>query len=560
MSTEQGQAAQPISSRAAGARRSGCLGRALFWMILIVWLAILLTGLAAAAGAWSIYRSDVILAGVSVLGVDLGGQSRAAAIRLLQSEWDSRTITVDPAPGISDGAGAGPWKLPPASLGLILDAEATVERAHAQWRSPGSEPELLRTAQQLLAMAPGFAAELGLPFPWRVGRPERIELEPVWRFEPGVAAASLRRLADQVAVAPRSASLRIVDGRVETTPPVSGRALDLTAALRRIEQNPWQVFGDRRLPVSIVAVTPPVTDVSAAASQARRLLASPIAVRLYDPYADQRFSWTISPQTIGGWLVLRSLTPAPDTPAWEVDSARVRAFVGEQEASLRKVAGPGAEQRYVDLDVAVPAIVEAVIGGTKEVRLRVLHTARQHIVGPGETLSSIAIAYGVPYPWIMLANEGTGDTLRVGQKLTIPSVDGLLPLPPIENKRIKVSIAQQRMWAYENGALKWEWPVSTGIASSPTAPGVFQIQSHETNAYAGNWDLWMPYFMGVYRPVPDQAFMNGFHGFPTRGGSQLLWTNSLGRPVTFGCILLSTANAKTLYEWAEEGVVVEISP
>ena len=65
-----------------------------------------------------------------------------------------------------------------------------------------------------------------------------------------------------------------------------------------------------------------------------------------------------------------------------------------------------------------------------------------------------------------------------------------------------------------DGQLKWEWPASTGIDSSPTAPGVFQIQSHEPNAYAGNWDLWMPSFMGIYRPVPTSEFMNGFHGFP----------------------------------------------
>jgi lipoprotein-anchoring transpeptidase ErfK/SrfK len=78
------------------------------------------------------------------------------------------------------------------------------------------------------------------------------------------------------------------------------------------------------------------------------------------------------------------------------------------------------------------------------------------------------------------------------------------------------------------------------------------------NAYAANWDLYMPHFMGVYRPIPGSNFTNGFHGFPTRGGSQLLWTNSLGTRVTYGCILLNNQNASLLYNWAEEGVVVEI--
>jgi lipoprotein-anchoring transpeptidase ErfK/SrfK len=123
-----------------------------------------------------------------------------------------------------------------------------------------------------------------------------------------------------------------------------------------------------------------------------------------------------------------------------------------------------------------------------------------------------------------------------------------------------VSITQQHAWVYENGGLKWEWPVSTGIQSSPTWPGIYQIQSHEPNAYAGNWNLWMPNFMGVYQPIPGSDFTNGFHGFPTRGGSQLLWTDSLGTRVTYGCILVSNDNIQALYNWAEEGVVVEIQP
>ena len=55
-------------------------------------------------------------------------------------------------------------------------------------------------------------------------------------------------------------------------------------------------------------------------------------------------------------------------------------------------------------------------------------------------------------------------------------------------------------------------------------------------------------------------FTNGFHGFPTRGGSQLLWTNSLGTRVTYGCILISNDHIRQLYDWAEDGVVVQITP
>ena len=68
----------------------------------------------------------------------------------------------------------------------------------------------------------------------------------------------------------------------------------------------------------------------------------------------------------------------------------------------------------------------------------------------------------------------------------------------------------------------------------------------------------MPNFMGVYLPAPGLELMNGFHGFPTRDGSNLLWTNSLGTPATYGCILVDNKHMPYFYDWAENGVVVEI--
>jgi LysM repeat protein len=214
--------------------------------------------------------------------------------------------------------------------------------------------------------------------------------------------------------------------------------------------------------------------------------------------------------------------------------------------------------RFVDSEKALVAVEGAVMDGVQPARLRVYHSPGHYTVRPGETLSSISTVVGIPYPWIEQANPGVSDSLRVGQVLAIPSPDVLLPLPVVENKRIVVSLSQQRMWAYQDGALLWEWSVSTGIASSPTTPGVFQVQSHNPNAYAASWDLWMPHFIGIYRPVPTSDFMNGFHGFPTRDGATLLWTGNLGYPVTYGCILLGNEGAPRLYQWAEEGVVVEI--
>jgi len=52
--------------------------------------------------------------------------------------------------------------------------------------------------------------------------------------------------------------------------------------------------------------------------------------------------------------------------------------------------------------------------------------------------------------------------------------------------------------------------------------------------------------------------MNGIHGLPTLSNGTRLWANVLGQPASYGCIILALDDAKWLYKWAEDGVVVEI--
>jgi LysM repeat protein len=467
-----------------------------------------------------LYRSDLIMPGVQTLGVELGGKRKAEAVTILQQNWLARSVILD--------GGDTSWPVTLPMLGITLDAEATAQIAYQHGRS-------------LATLKDVFKAK------------GRVDIAPVWRIDSTIAEANLQTLAPQFDLPAVDAGLQVVDGHVEATPAVSGRALDVAATLAWLEQNEAQVISQGRLNLVMVPVQPAVTDVSAAVAQANQLLANPLSIRGYDPITDQTQMWTIGPDVWGGWL---SLGVDPDDATrlnWELNTENAETFLDAQAAEL-------GSDRYLDLSEATTAIKDAVATHGSDVRVRIYHNSRQHIVQSGETLSSIARDYGIPYPWIQEANPGVADALYGGQVLTVPSPDVLLPLPVVENKRIVVSLSQQRMWVYEKGSLKWEWPLSTGISSSPTSPGVFQVQSHESNAYASNWNLWMPYFMGIYRPVPTSDFMNGFHGFPTRNGSTLLWTGDLGHPVTYGCILISTENAISLYEWAEEGVVVEVRP
>jgi LysM repeat protein len=193
------------------------------------------------------------------------------------------------------------------------------------------------------------------------------------------------------------------------------------------------------------------------------------------------------------------------------------------------------------------------------VELAIRHKSTQYTVEPGDTLIAISMEVGIPYWKILESNPGiSADSVPAGQKLVIPSKNDLLPLPVVRGKRIVISISQQRMWTYENGQRKKEYIVSTGIDKSPTMPGIFQVRTHEINAYASVWDLYMPNFLGIYEAWP--GFMNGIHGLPTLSNGTRLWSNVLGRKASYGCIILNLDAAKEVYQWAENGVVVEIRP
>jgi len=518
----------------------------LFWILLIAWLLLIAAVVAAASTLFQLYQSDLILPGVRVMDTDLGSWSKADAARMLGRDWQSRTIEVT-----AEGAGAtASWTVTPDELGLLLDPEETVRLAHAAGRSAADLPEIREVTRRLLPLLP---ATMGLPLAIADpgGAAEPLEIAPVKRFDSMAAATTLRDFAQQLQIAPRDATLKITDGQVETTESSDGRAMDLAGTLAELDRDPWRAFDEGSLALTVVPTKAQITDLSSVLEGARRLLNGSVTVVVWDPVVDRRSSWVLTPDVFGAWLVPPENLTAEGADEWTVNEAKAAEWLQNQNAKL-------GDDRGVNVAKHTAAIVDGIMAGGSNLKLRIYRSDRRHTVKSGETVSSIAVDYGMPYPWIQQANPGLGDDIRVGQEIKIPSQDALLPLPPVENKRIVISIEQQRMQALENGLVKWDWQVSTGIDSSPTSPGIFQVQTHEPLAYAANWDLWMPQFMGIYQPVPTSDFMNGFHGFPTRGDKQLLWTNSLGHPVTYGCILLSNENAKKLYDWAEKGVIVEI--
>jgi LysM repeat protein len=180
-----------------------------------------------------------------------------------------------------------------------------------------------------------------------------------------------------------------------------------------------------------------------------------------------------------------------------------------------------------------------------------------YTVQRGDTLASIAYRYGTT-AWAVASANGLANPNYIypGQRLRIPAGAGAAPVSVSGGgQRIVVDLSEQRMYVYQGGQLLWNWVVSTGRPGQTTAVGHYKVLNKIPNAYAYTWSLQMPYWLGIYWAG---SLQNGIHALPIQANGQRLWAGYLGTPVSFGCVILSTQNAQTLYNWAAVGTPVDI--
>ena len=122
------------------------------------------------------------------------------------------------------------------------------------------------------------------------------------------------------------------------------------------------------------------------------------------------------------------------------------------------------------------------------------------------------------------------------------------------SKYILVDISEQHMYVYEADTLIYSFVASTGIDNA-TRVGTFRVQSKYPSAYGSTWNIWMPSWLGIYY---SGGLENGIHALPILPNGATLWAGFLGRPISYGCVVLDSYEAQLLYDWAVLGTPVEI--
>ncbi len=459
---------------------------------------------------------DIVLPGVRTGGANIGGLNGDRAVLVVDNAWNyDRKLLV------TDGSHA--WTAAPLDFGLWVDPGLTAANALELGRGQDAGPEF----GQML-------------------RGEALNLPPVVDFRPELARAQLKRWSPLVEQAPQDAVIAYQNGRWTAVPGIAGTQLDVESTVALIQANPSAVLTGGILQLVVRPVQPQISDLSQELSRMQALMDRPLQIAAYDPINDDTVRWDTTPQEMAAWMRVGERSGAPSI---QVDVQAFNQYLAGQQGRI------GAGRAFVPLQSSIE--LEDALADDRKLDLDIERLPEEYVVQPGDTLVSIGFDLGIPYWHIQEANPGlTASSLAAGDTITIPSQNVMLPLPVVKNKRVVISISQQRLWEYENGQLRRDEVISTGIDRSPTYAGVFQVQSHELNAYASVWDLYMPHFLGIYEATP--GFMNGLHGLPTLSSGYRMWADALGRKASYGCIILTLDAAEDLYAWAEDGVVVEI--
>ncbi len=113
---------------------------------------------------------------------------------------------------------------------------------------------------------------------------------------------------------------------------------------------------------------------------------------------------------------------------------------------------------------------------------------------------------------------------------------------PDEARWIRVDLSEQILVAYEGKKPLRAFVISSGLPGTPTVTGEFRIitkVSEQTmSGGVGAYSYYLPGVKWVQYFYQDY----GFHG--------TYWHNNFGNPMSHGCINMTNADAKWLFDWA----------
>lgn len=177
------------------------------------------------------------------------------------------------------------------------------------------------------------------------------------------------------------------------------------------------------------------------------------------------------------------------------------------------------------------------IGPPHPLRERSVKTVARPLAGlTGYGYGASPIGYGRE----VLSNADEMDARSTAFELSLVTVPESFVFPTVaaDERWIRVDLGNQQVIAYEGMEPVRAFVVSTGLPIYPTVTGEFRIRmkvSEQTMSGEGYYlpgVKWVQYFYEDY----------GFHG--------TYWHEDFGIPKSHGCVNMTNADAKWLFDWA----------
>ncbi|MEP7291167.1 MAG: VanW family protein [Chloroflexota bacterium] len=253
--------------------------------------------LTALVGAFQIAFRERIIPGISAYGINLGGMTQAQAQAALEGRFTYAQDAVFTFRYTSPDGSDQVWQLKAGELGVTFDADATVSEAYAA----GHESNLLNNLVDQALI-------------WLNGR----SISPIIRYDQNAAVQQLEGFASVINRPSQDATLAIDGVNIQATLGRSGRSLDLTSTLDRLDDAILSLSSGGELPL-IINETPPVAwDAEEAAQRARIALSSPVTFIADNPDGGTLGPWVASIDQIRALLRIDTVTNDDGTQRYEV--------------------------------------------------------------------------------------------------------------------------------------------------------------------------------------------------------------------------------------------------
>ncbi|MGJ3239506.1 MAG: L,D-transpeptidase family protein [Anaerolineae bacterium] len=454
---------------------------------------------------------------ISTMGIALSGQSVDEATQTLFQYWND-DVSIDLLVNGEVFA-----QVIPSEIGLTLDASATAQAAKDAGLS-------------------------GFPF----GQ----EITPIITAEYSDIQTYMLSIANAIYIPAYEAGYEWRDGTLVSVTGQGSRELDVVQSVQRIVDDPETIVQAGSVEVVTTSTPPRVIEADPYYDEAVAFVTSDFVIEGYDPFRDENQLWATTRQEMARWLVVTE-------NGLQVREDSLDSFVNQVNSQLDVENWT----RYLDPQETYDAINNAFVNGTDIADVRIRYADSTYTLRDGDWGFRLSRRLGLPFFNIQNVNPGINwEEVYPGERIAVPSRDLVIPLDPVENRRIVVDLDRRYLVAFENDEIVFDWPISVGRTDAPTNPGVYQILSQvdvasgssfalcNDNAECGQWE--MDHFMGIYEV--GVGLTNGFHGTVRLPNGNTLTQGSAQLASTFGCVMSDSHQAEMLYNWAETGIVVEM--